>query len=311
MNKNKVLVLGTGQAGGNIAEEMALLGYQALVFNTANSDLDKLEKVENKVIVGNTEGSGKNRSLSKDSFSKERNKVREALSSSFKNSKVELVIIPFGAGGGTGSGSALLLADEVRNLGKRVWLAPVMYYEGEGNITKTNCVSFIADYEKVKDIYPCFVFNNTADTKAINKYISVAFNELINEGSNCETVFDFRDLINSVRHGYNFLGRGMGNQVKVHADILDKSSSKYATLIKSNKVKEDSYALLSSLNYGVLDRNCYYIQNEQEKWILLLGGMNLESEVVKELQSLAQNTIVEIKKKDEVVNLDINMDGVF
>jgi cell division GTPase FtsZ len=311
MNKNKVLVLGTGQAGGNIAEEMAGLGYETLAFNTANSDLDKLEKVTNKIVIGNTEGSGKNRNLSKDNFSKERSKVREALQTAFKNSKIELVIIPFGAGGGTGSGSAVLLAEEVKALGKKAWLAPIMFYEGEGKITKINCTSFIRDYEKVKDQFPCFIFNNTSDTQAINKYIATSFDELINEGNSCETVFDFRDLMNTVRNGYNFLGRGMGNQIKVHADILDKTQSKYATLIKTAQVKQDGYSVLSSLNYGMLDRNCYHITGEQEKWILLLGGMKLDSEVVKELQSESQATISEIKKKDEVVNLDLDTDGIF
>ena len=297
MNKNKVLILGTGQAGGNIAEEMAGLGYETLAFNTANSDLDKLEKVVNKIVIGNTEGSGKNRNLSKDNFSKERNKVREALQSCFKNSKIELVIIPFGAGGGTGSGSSLLLADEVRSLGKKAWLAPIMYYENEGNITKLNSTSFIRDFEKVKDVYPCFIFNNTSDTQAINKYIATAFDELINEGGSCETVFDFRDLMNTVRVGYNYLGRGMGNQIKVHADILDNTQSKYATLIKSNKVKEDGYNILNTLNLGNVDRNFYQVIAEQEKWLLLLGGMHLNKEVVKELQAVSQKTVSEIRKR--------------
>lgn len=311
MNKNKVLVLGTGQAGGNIAEEMAELGYETLAFNTANSDLDKLEKVENKFIIGNTEGSGKNRNLSKDNFSKERNKVREALKNAFKNSKIELVIIAFGAGGGTGSGSALLLADEVRNLGKRVWLASIMFYESEGNITKINSLSFVRDYEKIKDQYPCFVFNNTSDIKAINKYIATAFDEVINEGGICDSAFDFRDLMNTVRNGYNYLGRGMGNQIKIHADLLDNNHSKYATLIKTNKVKEDGHNILKKLNLGKLDVNYYQVIAEQEKWVLLLGGMSLNSEVVKGLQSEAQATISEIKKKDEIFNLDLDTDGVF
>ena len=68
MNKERVLVLGTGQAGGNIADIFAQNGYDTLVFNTANSDLDKLKNVKNKVIVGDTEGSGKNPNLSKENF---------------------------------------------------------------------------------------------------------------------------------------------------------------------------------------------------------------------------------------------------
>jgi hypothetical protein len=143
------------------------------------------------------------------------------------------------------------------------------------------------------------------------KYIATAFDELINEGGSCETVFDFRDLMNTVRAGYNYLGRGMGNQIKVHADILDNSQSKYATLIKSNKVKEDGYNILNTLNFGNVDRNYYQIIAEQEKWLLLLGGMYLNNEVVKELQAEAQKTISEIKKKDEVVNLDLDTDGIF
>lgn len=307
MNKERVLVLGTGQAGGNIADIFAQNGYDTLVFNTANSDLDKLKNVKNKVIVGDTEGSGKNPNLSKENFQKELSRVQQAIEKATKYK--ELVLIPFGSGGGTGRGSAELLAKEVKNLGKIPWMIKIKPFENEGNFMKANNTSFVMGFEKIKNEYICFPFMNTDDHDGINKYIFTCFDELINNGNLSENVFDFRDMMNAVRPGYNYLGRGMGNQIKIHSDELDNSQSKYATLIKTSKSKEDGYGLLNTLNLGNVDRNFYHIQDENEKWLLLLGGMSLNREYMTMAVEETNKTVAEHRKTEETLSL--NMDNLW
>jgi cell division GTPase FtsZ len=75
----KVQMYAIGEAGGQIGEIFKLNQYDVVAYNTAKADLDKLKHITDKRLIGVTEGSGKDRKLSANSFKENEAKIRTAL----------------------------------------------------------------------------------------------------------------------------------------------------------------------------------------------------------------------------------------
>ncbi|GIU72489.1 MAG: cell division protein FtsZ [Candidatus Nitrosocaldaceae archaeon] len=111
------LVIGIGQCGSNIADTFAELGFKAIAINTAEGDLRLLSNIPNnrRIVIGRDRfhggGVGGNPSNGRTAMENDLDKVLDVIED--VNHNIELVIIPYATGGGTGSGGAPVLIERL------------------------------------------------------------------------------------------------------------------------------------------------------------------------------------------------------
>lgn len=118
----KIGVVGSGQAGGRLAEVFFNFGYQAVAINTARQDLELLglpadNKFHMNFSIG-AGGSGKNIEVGRAAFEDSASNVKLFLAE--KLNDVDLYLATFSLGGGSGSGSAEALIELLNEFGRPV-----------------------------------------------------------------------------------------------------------------------------------------------------------------------------------------------
>ena len=115
----KFAFVGAGQGGSRIAESFHKLGYRKLsAINTAQQDLNTIELIENKLLIGEG-GAGKNPEVASQAYSKSKEDVLDFLRFSF-GEDYDRIFVCAGAGGGTGAGSVIPLVHTVQELNEIV-----------------------------------------------------------------------------------------------------------------------------------------------------------------------------------------------
>jgi cell division GTPase FtsZ len=172
----KFCFLGVGQGGSRIAETFSKMGYNRVAaINTAQQDLNGID-LKNKLCIGEG-GAGKDPEVAKKLLNDKREDVIDFMRYSFGDT-FDRIIICAGAGGGTGSGSAIPLVDlatEVQALSrtteKKVGMILTLPKKSEGAkvaanaaVALRNAYSLVSarkisplillDNEKVSQLYP-------------------------------------------------------------------------------------------------------------------------------------------------------------
>jgi len=116
----KLGIVGSGQAGGRIAEVYSRYGYEVCAINTAQQDLEFLNMPkESKFLIKNElGGTGKDLDVSAQYFEAEEDNIRQFIEDRVGECDV-LMLVASGAGG-SGSGSAELLSTWMYEMGKPV-----------------------------------------------------------------------------------------------------------------------------------------------------------------------------------------------
>lgn len=173
-----IVVVGLGQAGGNLAAEFFRRGYSALALNTAQTDLDALEEggvfpampAERRLYVGldGYDGAGADPGYGRDCVHAHADRIRAAVTKQGGNA--DAVVICAGLGGGTGSSVAELihvLEDEDLPLVALMTLPT----EGESGLAKVNAVRAIN--EVVDAPLMGWIFVDNGRIASLNQDISV------------------------------------------------------------------------------------------------------------------------------------------
>lgn len=173
-----IVVVGLGQAGGNLAAEFYRRGYPALALNTAETDLNALEEgglfpampAERRLYVGldGYDGAGADPGYGRDCVHAHADRIRSAVMK--MGGDADCVIITAGLGGGTGSSLAELvnvLADEDLPIVALMTLPT----EGESALAKVNAVRAIN--EIVDAPLLGWVFVDNGRIASLNQDISV------------------------------------------------------------------------------------------------------------------------------------------
>ena len=111
------LVIGVGQCGSNIADAFAELNFKAIAINTAEGDLRLLSNIPSnrRIVIGRSRfhggGVGGNPANGKYAMEQDLDKVMNVIKDSSEG--VEMIIIPYATGGGTGSGGAPVLIESL------------------------------------------------------------------------------------------------------------------------------------------------------------------------------------------------------
>ncbi len=114
--------LGSGQAGGRLAKAFYDLGYgKVLAVNTTRHDLNMLEIPEShKYLMDIGEkGAGKEMARGKEAVSQSKQDILHTCRQLF-GTEIDHAMVAFGAGGGTGGGSAKDIVDVVRNYARSI-----------------------------------------------------------------------------------------------------------------------------------------------------------------------------------------------
>jgi cell division GTPase FtsZ len=176
--------IGAGQCGGRLAKAFCELGYgKVLAVNTAHQDLKDLKLPDSQKLLMDIgrKGAGKDMSRGRDAAIQYRQDIIHAIERIFAEN-VDHLMVAFGSGGGTGSGSVIPLIETVRscakhvglkNVGRRIGVLATLPTAGEAASPKIGQNSFevmtqltkmategqispliIIDNEKISRLYP-------------------------------------------------------------------------------------------------------------------------------------------------------------
>lgn len=136
--------IGLGAAGGNIADEARNSGFPALAINYSQKDLDSLEYIledERLRLVG-SEGVGKNREEAIRLIRGNWESVVSFVGDNFSTPSIEVIIVSFATGGGSGSGMAPILLDIlIGEFTEKTFVAsPILPDTSEVIVNQVNCI---------------------------------------------------------------------------------------------------------------------------------------------------------------------------
>jgi len=213
-------ILGIGQGGSNIAEYAYTKGFQAVVVNTAQVDLEQIKYIPNssKIYLGGM-GAGRNREIGMQAMIENAEKILEKCQEEFK--ECDALFIASTGGGGTGSGGLPVGLEILLSFHKYVGVIIVLPDENESPKAKMNtleCFSQISEFENLGsvliidnqrgkqnyDISRKFLYNK------VNKEIIdllIELNELTDQPSYVSN-FDACDFLNIIQErGYTLLSK--------------------------------------------------------------------------------------------------------
>lgn len=123
----KIGWIGAGQCGGRLVKAFHQLGYgKVLAVNTAKQDLADLELPDSQKVLMDIgrKGAGKDMARGREAAVQYRQDIIHATERIFSEN-VDHMMIAFGSGGGTGSGSVLPLIETIRSCAKHVGLRKI------------------------------------------------------------------------------------------------------------------------------------------------------------------------------------------
>lgn len=147
----KIKVIGLGGGGGNAINRMVESGVKGVEFIAANTDLQVLNtsKADVKIQIGATLtdglGAGGKPEVGKQSAVESKKEIEDALSGA------DMVFITAGMGGGTGTGSAAVVAEIAQGLGALTVAIVTKPFSFEGKRRMENALQGIEDLKKHVD----------------------------------------------------------------------------------------------------------------------------------------------------------------
>lgn len=172
-------VVGSGQAGGRIAEVFYKNGYDACAINTARQDLEFLDILEsNKLFIGDENLGGAGRDLE---FGYAAVDEHESLVKGFLADKVgdsDVLILALSGGGGSGSGSAELLVEYLSEMGLPIvciYALPGSFDDPQAKHNAIQTLAKLADFASKQIINSLVLVDNAKIEMAYPNLSQAAF----------------------------------------------------------------------------------------------------------------------------------------
>ncbi|WP_040205283.1 FtsZ/tubulin family protein [Neobacillus jeddahensis] len=153
-------ILGVGQAGGNLAEIAASMGFQTALINTNQRDGTANTKVEKKFFVPGYNGAGQDRSIGLKAVNDHYRELIDFVKRSFKNTK--LLLVAFSTDGGTGSGMSPLLMDLLLDQMPGVHIGAIAIVPDRNVLAgnRINAAACIEEVSKIEALSSVFLVDN-------------------------------------------------------------------------------------------------------------------------------------------------------
>ncbi|MCM3568618.1 tubulin-like doman-containing protein [Neobacillus mesonae] len=230
-------ILGVGQAGGNIAQIAAQMGFQTALINTNQRDGLVNTKVERKFFVPGYNGAGQNRSIGLKAVNDNYREMIDFVQKSFKN--IRLLLVAFSTDGGTGSGMSPLLIDLLLdnlpgvNIGA-IAVVPDRNVLAGNRINATECITEISRIESLSSVF--LVDNDQVrkqNPQSSKHQIYLSSNQQVMEGINHVLQvtrkssfygnFDETDLMNILStRGVTIISTAAITDAKTSAEVANK-----------------------------------------------------------------------------------------
>jgi len=147
----KIKVVGCGGGGNNTIDRITEVGIQGAETIAINTDAQDLlyTTSDKKILIGRETtkgmGAGSNPRLGEDAAKENEAEIKKALGDS------DMVFITCGLGGGTGTGSAPVVADIAKKMGALTIAVVTMPFSMEGNTRYENAVRGLEKLEQIVD----------------------------------------------------------------------------------------------------------------------------------------------------------------
>lgn len=275
-------VVGSGQAGGRLAEVMYDFGYDVVCLNTARQDLELLDvpaanKFHMDYSVGSG-GSGKNLDVGRAAIEAYSDQVKELIEQKLHNIDVYLAV--FSLGGGSGAGSAETLINILSDFGKPVICICAIPGSFDDTQSKYNAIHTLA---KLSD---------QSSSGKINSLILVDNAQIEKNYPNLSQA-DFWNVSNlaivSPLHMFNSVSARPTN-----LDALDSADYSLAllesggcTVFSSNKISKEQYlssdlglveGIVDNLNNGLLASD-FDLKEAQKVGVLVTANEKVLSQI--------------------------------
>ncbi len=149
--EQKIYVVGTGGSGTNTLDrlfQMKTEGVQLIGMNTDAKHLLRI-KAHKKLIIGKKisggKGAGSNPKIGEESARESVEEIKQAMAGA------SLVFITCGMGGGTGTGSAAVIAEQAKNMGALTVAVVTLPFSSEGKIRMENALEGLEKLKKNTD----------------------------------------------------------------------------------------------------------------------------------------------------------------
>ncbi len=150
-SKPKIYVVGAGGSGCNTLNrlhEIGIVGAKIIAMNTDAQHLVKM-KADKKILLGKQltkgMGAGSNPEVGENAAKESKADIQKALA------EAQLVFITCGLGGGTGTGSAHLIAEESKNAGALTIAIVTLPFSSEGRMRWKNALEGLAKLKRQSD----------------------------------------------------------------------------------------------------------------------------------------------------------------
>lgn len=312
MNKSNVLLIGVGQAGNNIVDEIYSTNdrFATLYINTAINDITNLKHVQldrNLYLIPNASGAGKDRNTAKD-YIKEKATSLLDLVNQYPLQKVVYIFFSMGGGSGSGMSPAIIkmikkyCSDKIINI---VAILPDLY---ESNRIMQNAVDCWNDIIKISD-YANSIFlvdNSKRETHSqINKQIA---KDLVDSMS-LKGVDDSDLTLIHTAKGSSAIYR-LNDKIYNVKDALDKAIQESIYIMPNtiycnrlgvglskdniNFTKEKLLSLYTATDISIV--------GESEDNLLIVGGCNISKEGIEYISLAIQQRNEELSKNQKNVS---------
>ncbi|MGG3890351.1 cell division protein FtsZ [Metabacillus fastidiosus] len=144
-------ICGIGAAGNNIADLAAEKGFHSVGLNYSQSDLNSLQHVNDTLLLLGSEGTGKQRELATQLMRDNWESTVEFIRRNMSKPSIDVVMIVFSTGGGSGSGISPLLIDILTEQisDKTIVAVPILPSENETLVSQVNTINALQELSEL------------------------------------------------------------------------------------------------------------------------------------------------------------------
>ncbi len=224
--KPKIYIVGAGGSGSNTISRMFEMNIEGATLIAANTDAHHLAitKAHRKILLGKKTtrglGAGSDPKLGEEAALESKDEIRHMLSDA------QLVFVTCGLGGGTGTGSAPVIAHEAKESGALTVGIVTLPFSSEGRLRMHNALEGLAKLKRMTDttiIIPNDKLLGVAPDLPLNMAFKVSDEVLANATKGIVEMvtkpgmvnLDFADLRSVLKDsGYAVIGLGESNGVE-------------------------------------------------------------------------------------------------